>query len=150
MRNRLVAVATLVAAAGVGHPLHLTAQQVPEIQFDANPNYLKLPANLPWGEVAGVALDSRRHLFVYVRTGAQNSLHGQVSAQLFEFGPDGVYLREIGKGLYGFAFAHTVRLDRDGNLWVADEGTNMITKLTRDGKPLMALGRRPEAVEIPA
>src|SRR4051812_25003991 len=74
------------------------AQAVPEIRFDANPDFLKPPVTLPWGEVAGVAIDARRHFFVYVRTGAQNSLHGQVSAQLYEFGPDGNFLREVGKG----------------------------------------------------
>ena len=143
MRIRLLVAAALAARA-------LGAQQsVPEIQFTANPDYLKLPANLPWGEVAGVALDVKRNLFVYVRTGATNSLHGQVAAQLYQFGPDGSFVREIGKGLYGFAFAHTVRLDRDGNLWVSDEGTNMVTKLTPAGKVLMVLGRRPEAVEPP-
>lgn len=138
-----IALAALLAAAP------LAAQAVPEIAFTANPDFLKVPAGLPWGEVAGVAQAANRHLFVYVRTGATNTLHGQVAAQLYEFGPDGSYLREIGKGLYGFAFAHTVRIDRDGNLWVADEGTNMITKLTPAGKPLMALGRRAEAVEPP-
>jgi DNA-binding beta-propeller fold protein YncE len=126
------------------------AQGVPEIAFDANTDFLKFNPTLPWGEVAGVAIDSRRHLFVYVRTGAQNSLHGQVAASLYEFGADGSYQREIGKGLYGFAFAHTVRIDPNGNLWVADEGTNMITKLSPAGKVLMALGRRPEAVEAGA
>src|SRR3954471_22386228 len=62
-------------------------QAVPEIQFDANVNYLKFPETLPWGEVAGVALDARRHLFAYVRTGAINALHEQVAASLYEFGP---------------------------------------------------------------
>jgi streptogramin lyase len=124
--------------------------QVPEIRYDANPDFLKVPANLPWGEITGIAIDSRRHFWVYARTGAQNSLHGQVAAQLYEFGPDGAYLRELGKGLYSFAFAHTVRVDRDQNLWISDEGTNMITKMSNTGKVLMVLGRRPEAVEPPA
>jgi hypothetical protein len=37
-------------------------------------------------------------------------------------GPTGTFLKEIGKDLYGFAFAHTVRIDADGNLWATDEG----------------------------
>src|SRR5882757_6142390 len=105
MRNRLVVLALAAAVSVAG----AQGEGVPEIRFDASPDFLKLPANLPWGEVAGVAMDKQRHLFTYVRTGAQNSLHTQVSAQLFEFGPDGAFIKEIGKGLYGFAFAHTVR-----------------------------------------
>jgi DNA-binding beta-propeller fold protein YncE len=127
----------------------LAQQPVPEIKFDANVNYLTLPANLYLGEVAGVAMDARRHLFVYSRTGVRSTLHGQSSAQLFEFGPQGEFVREIGKDLYGFAFAHTVRVDKDGNLWAVDEGTNMIMKFSPAGKVLMVLGRRAEAVEEP-
>jgi DNA-binding beta-propeller fold protein YncE len=145
------AMAAGAVLAGLAGAPRATAQQaVPEIPFQANADFLQVPTTLPWGEVAGVALDARRHLFVYVRTGATNTLHGQVAAQLYEFGPTGAFVREIGKGLYSFAFAHTVRVDRDGNLWIADEGTNMITKLAPNGKVLMALGRRPEAVEPPA
>src|SRR5689334_18543633 len=81
---------------------------VPEIRFDATVDFLKLPVDTYFGEVAGVAIDARRHLFVFSRTGVRSTLHGASAAQLFEFGPDGAFLREIGKNLYGFAFAHTV------------------------------------------
>jgi DNA-binding beta-propeller fold protein YncE len=122
-------------------------QTVPEIRFDATADFLKLPPNVYFGEVAGVAIDARRHLYVFSRTGTRSTVHGQSSAQLFEFGPDGAFIKEIGKDLYGFAFAHTVRVDKDGNLWVTDEGTNMIMKFSPAGKVLMVLGRRAEAVE---
>ncbi|HEY4131264.1 MAG TPA: peptidyl-alpha-hydroxyglycine alpha-amidating lyase family protein, partial [Gemmatimonadaceae bacterium] len=44
-------------------------------------------------------------------------------------------------------FAHTVRIDSDGNLWAVDEGSNMIMKFSPAGRVLMVLGRRAEAVE---
>ena len=126
------------------------ASPVPEIRFDATADFLSLPRNTYFGEVAGVAIDSRKHLFVFSRTGARSTVHGGVASQLFEFGPDGSFIREIGKDLYGFAFAHTVRIDPDGNLWAVDEGTNMIVKFSPAGRVLMVLGRRAEAVEGPA
>jgi len=140
---------SLVVVAFALSPVASVAAQspVPEIRFDATTDFLKLPPNLYLGEVAGVAMDARRHLFVYSRTGTRSTLHGQSSAQLFEFGPDGQFIREIGKDLYGFAFAHTVRIDKDGNIWATDEGTNMIMKFNQAGKVLMVLGRRAEAVE---
>jgi DNA-binding beta-propeller fold protein YncE len=151
MPMRLSPFAAATTAAFVVHPAPLSAQQpVPQIAFSADVDFLKVPLSLPWGEVAGVALSPQKHVYVYVRTGAANALHAQVAAALYEFGADGKFLREIGKGLYGFAFAHTVRVDRDGNLWVSDEGTNMVTKLSPAGKVLMVLGRRPEAVEATA
>jgi DNA-binding beta-propeller fold protein YncE len=125
-------------------------QPVPEIPFDGNVDFLKLPANMHFGEVAGIAMNSKRHFFVFVRTGERSSVHGATAAQLFEFGPDGSFIREIGKDLYGFAFAHTVRVDKDDNLWVSDEGTNMVMRLNPAGRVTLVLGRRDESVENPA
>ena len=122
-------------------------QPAREIPFDASVDFLKLPAGVYFGEVAGIVTDARKHFYVFSRTGTRSTVHGQSSSQLFEFGPDGTFLREIGKDLYGFAFAHTVRIDREGNLWATDEGTNMIMKFNQSGRVLMVLGRRAEAVE---
>ena len=140
----LVAILLLLAAAP------LPAQQVPEIPFEASVDFLKLPAGMNLGEVAGVAIDARRHLYVFTRTGPRSTVHGAAASQLFEFGPDGAFVREIGKDLYGFAFAHTVRIDPNGNLWATDEGTNMLVELNSAGRVAMVLGRRPESVEAPA
>ena len=121
--------------------------QVADIAFSANANPLTLPDRLHFGEVTGIDLDQRRHVYVFMRTGVRSTVHGGVASQLFEFGPDGKFIREIGTELYGFAFAHTVRVDKAGNLWTSDEGTNMIVKFSPAGRVLMVLGRRDEAVE---
>ncbi|MGH7655468.1 MAG: peptidyl-alpha-hydroxyglycine alpha-amidating lyase family protein [Gemmatimonadaceae bacterium] len=123
------------------------AQSVPAIRFDATVDFLKLPTDLYLGEVAGVAVNSKGHVFIYSRTGERSTVHGATAAQLFEFGPDGTFIREIGKNLYGFAFAHVVRVDRDDNIWVVDEGTNMIMKFNPTGRITMVLGRKEEAGE---
>src|SRR3954452_2879783 len=118
------------------------AQNVPEISFEAQPNFLKFPPNLYLGEGIGVATNSKGHVFVYTRSQA---------TPLFEFDQKGNYLREIGEGLYGFAFAHAVRVDAQDNIWAVDEGTNMVIKFNPEGRVTMVLGRRPEAIEgLPA
>jgi DNA-binding beta-propeller fold protein YncE len=139
----------LVAALLVGFsPLALVAQSaVPEIRFDANIEPLRLPAAMHFGEVVGIAMNSKRHVFVFTRTGVRSTVHGASASQLFEFDATGNYLREIGKDLYGFSFAHTVRIDKDDNIWATDEGTNMVVKFNPAGRVTMVLGRRPEAVE---
>jgi hypothetical protein len=114
------------------------AQDVPEIPFESAPDFLKLPPNLYLGEGIGVATNSKGHIFVYTRSQA---------TRLFEFDAKGNYLREIGEGLYGFAFAHAVRVDPQDNIWAVDEGTNMVTKFNPEGRVLMVLGRRPEPGE---
>jgi outer membrane protein assembly factor BamB len=114
------------------------AQNVPEIPYDSVPNFLKLPPNLYLGEGIGVATNSKGHVFVYTRSG---------DTRLFEFDQNGNFVREIGQGLYGFQFAHAVRVDPEDNIWAVDEGTNMVIKFNPRGRVVMVLGRRPEAVE---
>jgi DNA-binding beta-propeller fold protein YncE len=69
---------------------------------------------------------------------------------LFEFDAHGNYLREIGNGVYGFMTAHSVRVDPQDNVWAVDEQSNMVIKFAPDGRFLMALGRKPESVAVPA
>ena len=116
------------------------AQNVREIPFESAPNFLKLPPNLYLGEGIGVATNSKGHIFVYTRSQA---------TRLFEFDAKGNYLREIGEGLYGFVFAHAVRVDPQDNIWAVDEGSNMVIKFNPEGRVLMVLGRRPEPGEPP-
>ncbi|HEX3866193.1 MAG TPA: peptidyl-alpha-hydroxyglycine alpha-amidating lyase family protein [Gemmatimonadaceae bacterium] len=148
---RLALLALLAVLAVVSSTFAATSiaaqESAPEIRFDGNTNLLKLPASMNFGEVAGVAVNSQKHIFAFVRSGVRSTVHGETASQLFEFGPDGTYIREIGQNLYGFAFAHTVRIDTNDNIWATDEGTNMIIKFSPAGKVLMVLGRREEAVE---
>src|SRR5204862_4121953 len=109
-----------------------------EIPYESVPDFLKLPPNLYLGEGIGVATNSKGHVFVYTRSG---------DTRLFEFDQNGNFVREIGQGLYGFEFAHAVRVDRDDNIWAVDEGTNMVIKFAPDGRVAMELGRRPPAEE---
>src|SRR5215472_4799955 len=113
------------------------AENVPEIPYTSVPNFLKLPAGEYLGESVAVATNSKGHVFVY---------HRSANTRLFEFDQNGNFLKEIGKGYYGFEFAHSVRVDSEDNIWTVDEGTNMVTKFSPDGKVLMVLGRRPSAV----
>jgi DNA-binding beta-propeller fold protein YncE len=118
--------------------LPLFAQSVPEIAYDSAPNLLKLPTEVFLGEAAGVAQNSKGHMFVFTRSG---------ETQLFEFDQEGNYVREISPRNYAFAFAHTVRVDPQDNVWAVDEGTNMIVKFNPAGKEVMTMGRRPESAE---
>jgi hypothetical protein len=127
---------------------------VPEIPFDSVPNFLKLPDKLYLGEVPGVATNSKGHVFVYSRTGTTTATMGgsrvlaHGGSRLFEFDDKGVFVREIGVGIYGFLFAHVVRVDPQDNIWVVDEMANIVIKFDPSGKVLMTIGRKPEALNI--
>jgi len=127
-----------------------------EIPFDSVPNALQLPGDIYLGEVAGVATDSRGDIFVYTRTGhptitigtARPFAHG--GSRLFEFDRTGKFLREVGKNTYGFMFAAQVRIDPNDNIWVVDQMTSMVMKFDPQGHVAFLLGRKPEAVPVPA
>src|ERR1041384_1488541 len=126
MKTRLLAIPALLAA------LSFAQQSVPEIPFDSVPEFLKLPPGMNFGEVPGVAVNSKGHVFVFTRSNsAAGPAYGPAAAQLFEFGPKGEFLREIGKGLYAWSEAHSVRIDRDDNIWAIDKGSDMIIKFNK-------------------
>ena len=80
--------------------------------------------------------NSKGHVFIFTSG----------DSRLFEFDEKGTFVREIGKGLYGFEMAHAVRVDAQDNIWTVDEGTDMVVKFNPEGRVLMTMGRRPEAV----
>ena len=121
-----------------------TAENPPVIPFDAV-NALTLPNDLYLGEVPGVAVNAQGHIFVFHRGNTDGPAYGARAAQLLEFDQNGKYLREIGKNLYAWAFAHDVKVDRDGNIWTADKGTDTVVKFDPLGRVLMVLGRKPES-----
>lgn len=126
--------------------------QVPELTYESVPDALQLPASVYLGEVAGVARNSRGNIFVYTRTGGANATIGgsrtftHGGSRLFMFDSSGRYVREIGEGVYGFLFAQSVRVDAHDNVWVVDRGSNMVIEFDPQGRLLMTLGRKPEAV----
>jgi hypothetical protein len=124
----------------------LAAQQpVPELHFHSVPDFLKLPPDLYLGEAAGVAVNSKRHIFVFSRGNTDGPAYGARAAQLLEFDANGKFLREIGHNLYAWSFAHTVKVDKDDNIWVTDKGSDMVIKFNPEGRVMMVFGRKQEA-----
>src|SRR5881394_3494734 len=123
----------------------LAQQAVPEIPFDSVPNFFKLPSDLHLGEASGVAVNSKGHIFVFSRGNTTGPAYAATAAQILEFGPDGKYIREIGKNLYAWSFAHTVRVDKEDNIWAVDKGSDMVIKFSPEGRVLMVFGRKKEA-----
>src|ERR1700757_2799912 len=120
-------------------------QSVPEIKFDAQTDFFKLPPDLFFGEAAGVAVNSKGHVFVFSRGSTTGPAYGAAAAQLLEFDSDGKFIREIGHHLYAWSFAHAVKVDKEDNIWVADKGSDMVIKFSPEGRVLMIFGRKQEA-----
>jgi DNA-binding beta-propeller fold protein YncE len=121
------------------------ATMVPEIPYESIPDFLKLPSDLYFGEVTGVAVNSKGHVFVLSRGNTTGPAYGAAAAQLLEFDADGRFIREIGHNLYAWSFAHSVKVDPQDNIWVTDKGSDMVIKFNPEGRVVMVFGRKQEA-----
>jgi DNA-binding beta-propeller fold protein YncE len=149
LRSILVVGAALaLGAAG------LAQTRAPEIAFESNVDLLKLPDNIHLGEAAGVATNSKGHIFVYTRTGAAHAAVGssrtfyKSGSRLLEFDQTGKYVKEIGVGVYGLNFAQAVHVDPQDNIWVVDQGSTNVIKFDPDGRIQLVLSRKPEAIAV--
>jgi 6-bladed beta-propeller len=134
------------AAQSPPQPAEAQSQAQPqEIPYRSVPDLLKLPPDLYLGEVSGVAVNSKGHIFVFSRGNTTGAAYGAAAAQLLEFDATGKYLREIGHNLYAWSFAHTVKIDRHDNIWVTDKGSDMVVEFNPQGRVLMVFGRKQEA-----
>jgi len=123
-------------------------QNVPVISFESVPDFLKLPTGFNFREVPGVAVNSKGHIFVFTRSNSANGpAYAPTAAQLLEFDRQGGVMGEIGKGLYGWPFAHSVRIDKDGNIWAIDKGSDMIIRFKPAGRVMWVSGRRKESAD---
>src|SRR6266478_6872469 len=129
----------------------ISAQSVPDISYDANADILSLPS---YGEVAGVATNSKGHVFVYARTGHAVATLGDErtfyhnGSRLFQFDQNGKFVKEIGQGVYAVNFAQQVRVDPQDNVWIVDAGSNQVVKFDADGRFQLVLGRKPENINV--
>jgi DNA-binding beta-propeller fold protein YncE len=136
--------------------LSCVAVMAQEIRFDSATDALKLPSGTIFGEVAGVATNSRGDVYVYTRTGYPTVTLGTMrpfahgGSRLYQFDKTGKFLREIGKDTYGFMYAAQVRVDPNDNVWVVDEMSSMVMKFDPQGRVAFLLGRKAEAVPVPA
>ena len=147
------AISTAVAQApATTKPAPAPRSDVPILQYDIAPSFLKNSADMNFGEVLGVAVNSKGNVVVLNHPGSASSgpLYGNATTQILEFDSSGKFVREIGRGVYGLGYAHSVRFDKYDNLWVVDKGTNSVMRFNPAGYVTMNLGRRPEGPDDPA
>jgi hypothetical protein len=129
----------------------LRGQSTPELSYDANADMIQLPS---FGEVAGVATNSKGHLFVYLRTGHGVATLGDErtfyhnGSRIFQFDQNGRFVKEIGQGVYAVNFAQQIRIDPQDNVWIVDAGSNQVVKFDADGRFQLVLGRKPENIGV--
>src|SRR4029079_895670 len=156
MKRTVKALAAAVVLAGGATPLAQTF--APEIPFDSNADLLRTPVEgsgaIFVGEVGGVGQNSKGQIYVYTRTGhpyatlADNRTFERGGSRLLVFDRTGKFERELGQDVYGFNAAIGLRIDPQDNSWTIDEVASQIVKFDPEGRVLLVLGRKPEAIGV--
>jgi streptogramin lyase len=103
--------------------------EIRNLNYEAVPDFFKLPPGEHFVEPAGVAVNSKGHIYVFHRG----------KHPLMEFDSSGKFVRSIADDL--FVTAHTLRVDAEDNIWTRDVGAHVVLKLSPEGRVLLALGR---------
>src|SRR5712691_10871632 len=106
----------------------------------------QLPQGRRWGSTASITTAPDGKLWVVDRcgnSGAGGTTCGGPSANVnpvFQFDTSGKLLKTFGAGM--FVSPHKLSVDKEGNLWLADNGGQQVFKLNQDGKVLLTLGKK--------
>jgi len=129
-----------VPAEGANFRHALASPTAPQIPWTSDPNFLKIPEGMYFGETMGIARNSRGQMYIFTRLGD--------GSHLYQFDQNGTFMREIGRNSYAFTMAHGVYVDAQDDVWTVDEGTNTVIKWNPNtARPEMILGRRHESLE---
>jgi len=72
-------------------------------------------------------VNSKGHIFVFTRGNTIGPAYGAAAAQLLEFAPTEISARNWQPPLR-LVLRHTVKVDKDDNIWVTDKGSDMVIK----------------------
>ncbi len=106
-------------------------------------DWAKMPEGRIWGSTSTLDVDRGGNLWVFERCG-DNACDASALAPVIQFDPAGKFVRAFGANL--FVFPHSIHVDRDGNIWVADASGkdgkgHVVVKFNREGKVLLTLGK---------
>jgi len=170
MDRRWMAVLALLAFAGL-FVVSCMAQQSADSGDRSVPSYVvdpfwpTMPDEWVLGQVAGLAVDDRDHVWVLQRPWSLTSdeLAQNPEARccrpappVMEFTPEGVFVQGWGGEGEGYdwpADEHGIHVDYMGNVWISSAGgprmgsrtENQLLKFSRDGTFLLQIGRRGES-----
>jgi mono/diheme cytochrome c family protein/sugar lactone lactonase YvrE len=85
--------------------------------YVADPAFLKPPAGRTMGSTSAVAVDSRGHIWVADRCGANDCADSDLDP-IMEFDAQGRFIKAFGRGMV--LFAHGVFIDAHDHIWVTD------------------------------
>lgn len=99
--------------------------------FQADPGWPILPPDFQWGQVIGIAADSRGHVWTSSRSEiAEWDPEGNLVQSWSASGPDG-----------NWSVVHGLFVDHMDYVWTNARESNLTLKFTRDGQHVLTIGR---------
>ena len=115
-----------------------------ELRYRVNIRFGEEPDTMPdgwkFGRVSAVATGAQGEVYVFQR--------GPKADPIVVFDRGGKYLRSWGRGM--FVNPHGLRVDREGHVWITDNGGHQVMKFTNTGELLLTLGIKGQAGEDPS
>ena len=114
--------------------------------YQPDADWGQLPPGRKWGSTASITTAPDGTIWVVDRcgnSGAGGTTCGGASATvspIFQFDTSGKLLKNIGAGM--FVSPHKLTVDDTGNLWLADNGSHQVFKMTSDAVVLLTLGKK--------
>jgi peptidylamidoglycolate lyase len=129
-RPRIAILSAVLICVVFGGGFGIAAQ--PADRYKVDPNWARLPGGMTWnGNTSWIAADRKGQVVVLVRTAPYFRVFTRDGAFVKAFGADGL-----------FESAHSVTIDRTGNLWVTDSAAHVVHKFSADGRLLLTLGTK--------
>lgn len=161
----LVVLGLLFAAERGLTRVSLAQQPTATPRFEVDPLWPKMPEQWILGQVAGITVDDRDHVWLIQRPWSLNSdekagnpeaVCCREAPPVMEFDAAGRYIQGWGGEGAGYEWPkdeHGIHVDHKGNVWLSSAGgprlrertENQILKFTRDGKFLLQVGRRSQS-----
>jgi len=99
-----------------------------EVRLVVDPSWPQKPSEFTWGALSGIAVDAKDQVYVFQRS--------EPTVQVYR--ADGTLVRSWTTG--NPKGTHHVRLDPEGNVWLADFRDHVVQKYTPEGTLLLTLG----------
>ena len=122
----------VLAVAGLLAAIHAASIRAADGTYQRIENWAQLPAGTTWGVMSWVDVDASGNVYAFQRA--------EPSAKVMVFDAAGRYLRSWGETQ--FEYPHSLRVLRDGNVWLTDRKLQQVFKYDPAGKLLLTIGQR--------